>query len=377
MTAFEQVGVRCGAFREVRCNIQGTHKGQRVSFLAAGSRISTLYRAMRGAARAGERFAASLSWPALIVLGLALLPMAAIAVLALPLLAAVVPARVMVGAIWRKSRRRVLAGSGEVNVITDIGGRSYRLTSDDAYLYRVEGKFEPGTVRLLSALVRPEDTVFDVGASIGCTSLLFGARAARVFSFEPSADTFRYLQHNLAAAGSNNVTAVNAGLGDVAGTFELVFAPTDRSGGFVADRLRAPGGHKIEQVRILRGDDFVVDNAIAKVDLIKIDVEGFERHVIAGLEATLARDRPVVVLELNHWCLNAFRRTSLPDFLDFLRGVFPVLYAVEATDFRDLHDRDQSYHVMHHHIVHKGRYQNIVAAFARDRLAGLEPVQRR
>jgi len=73
--------------------------------------------------------------------------------------------------------------------------------------------------------------------------------------------------------------------------------------------------------------------------------------------------KPIVLLELNHWCLNAFRRIAVPDFFDMLRTVFPVLYAVETDNTTiNLHDPDGAYHVMHSHIVNF-RYPNIVAGF--------------
>jgi hypothetical protein len=181
-----------------------------------------------------------------------------------------------------------------------------------------------------------------------------------------------------------NVEPLNLGLGKDAGTFELTFAPNNRSGGFVSNLTSASEGHQVEQITIAKGDDFIRERQIAKVDFIKIDVEGFEQSVIEGLAATIARDQPVVALELNHWCLNAFQRTSVPDFFDFLRSVFPYLYAVDMRytshlrdrlhrellpsfydkkDARNLHDQDAAYHVMYRHILHGSSYPTLVGAF--------------
>jgi FkbM family methyltransferase len=261
------------------------------------------------------------------------------------------------------------AGVGERWIEARIGERTFRITSDDKYLDHIGGEFEPDMVKLFSALIRPGDLVLDVGANIGCTSILFGQHARQVLSFEPSPSTFLLLQKNLAAAGMCNVEAVNAGLGNSAGTFELTFAPDNRSGGFVSNLTRASAGHQVEEIRIVNGDRYLGDAGIGQVDFIKIDVEGFERNVIEGLRDTIERGKPVVVLELNHWCLNVFQRTSVPDFLDFLRGVFPILYAIEGTDARDLHDANDAYHVMYQHIVNNFRYPNLVGAFDRARLA--------
>jgi len=255
-------------------------------------------------------------------------------------------------------------GQSERSVVSNIGGHDYQLVSDDDYLNRVAGKFEPDTVRLFETLINPNDTVFDIGANIGCTSILFGSRAKRVFSFEPSPTTFQYLKKNILSAKLNNVTVVNAGIGAAPGSFELTSSPNNRAGGFVSNHMSASKDHRIERIEIIKGDDFVAANAIQRVDFVKIDVEGFERFVIEGLAGTIARDKPVVTLELNHWCLNAFQRMSVPDFFDFLRKVFPCLYAVdnESRDVKNLHDRNDSYHVMYKHIVFGFKYSNLVGA---------------
>lgn len=256
----------------------------------------------------------------------------------------------------------------ERSVSSDIGGRTYRISSDDNYLNCIEGKFEPDMVELFSSLIRPNDVIFDVGANIGCTTILFGGMAEKVYSFEPSPTTFHFLKKNARAAKMDNVQIVNSGLGKAAGTFELTFAADNRSGGFVSNMISASEGHQVEQINIIKGDDFVSENEVKNIDFIKIDVEGFERDVLDGLASLLARDKPIVTLELNHWCLNVFQRISVPDFLDYLRGVFPYLYAVEKSDIRNLHNNNDSYHVMYNHIVGGFKYPNLVGAFDKDRL---------
>ena len=290
-------------------------------------------------------------------------------------------------------RPRANVRSSEERVVrTKIDGKLYSVSSDDDYLDHVEGEFEPEMVSFFKSLLQPTDTVLDIGANIGCTSLLFGSLTSKVYSFEPSLTTYRWLVENVQRAKLNNVEPINLGLGKEAGTFELTFAPNNRSGGFVSNLTSASEGHQVEHITIARGDDFIREHQIAKVDFIKIDVEGFEQSVIEGLAATIARDQPIVALELNHWCLNAFQRTSVPDFFDFLRGVFPYLYAVDMRytnnlrdrlhrellpsfydkkDARNLHDQDAAYHVMYRHILHGSSYPTLVGAFNPTQLTAL------
>jgi hypothetical protein len=143
----------------------------------------------------------------------------------------------------------------------------------------------------------------------------------------------------------------------------LTYAPSSRAGGFVSDKTSASKGHVVEKINIRRLDDITLGH----VDFVKIDVEGFEAHVLRGGGNCISVFKPVVTLELNHWCLNAFQRTSVPDFLDFLRAVFPILLAVEGDTYLDLHLPDQSYAVMYHHILHM-KYVALVGVFDDNRL---------
>lgn len=243
-----------------------------------------------------------------------------------------------------------------------IGSRNCRIKSDDNYLDHIKGTFEPHMVDLFRTVAEGSKVILDVGANIGCTAILFGDMAEQVHAFEPSPTTFRYLQENVQANGVDNVQLHNFGLGAEAAATTITFAPNNRSGGFVSDQTKANADHLNEQIEIRTLDQVLDSMTLAPPDFIKIDVEGFEGHVLRGAAATLQRHRPVVVLELNHWCLNVFQRTSLPDFFDQLRATFPILCAVDGRHYLDLHSPDESYEVMYLHIMSQ-RYQNILCAF--------------
>jgi FkbM family methyltransferase len=240
-----------------------------------------------------------------------------------------------------------------------IGDNFYTIVSDDDYLKHVGSEFEPYMCSLFQSLVEKNFKVLDVGANIGCTTLLFGDLATRVDSFEPSPSTFEILKKNVTTSSHSNIHIHNFGLGEKNENLTLTFSPSNRSGGFVSDKTQASKGHSIENITIKKGDDSFYSEV---VDFIKIDVEGYEKSVIEGLRQTIIKNHPIVVLELNHWCLNAFQRITIPDFFDFLTDLFPILYAVEGDKFLNLHDESDRYIVMYHHIIHF-KYPNIVAAF--------------
>jgi FkbM family methyltransferase len=255
----------------------------------------------------------------------------------------------------------------EREISVEINNREFAISSDDNYLDYIKNGFEPEMVALFKTLLGPDDVVLDIGANIGCTAILFGGLSAEVHAFEPSKTTFAFLEKNLANSGLDNVFLNNFGLGFEKGNFELTFSPRNRSGGFVSNKAKASTGHNIEKIDIRTLDEVIESIKLPKIDFIKIDVEGFEANVLRGAKCTLESFQPVVVLELNHWCLNALQRTSVPDFLDLLRSIFPILLAVDGENYLDLHLDDENYLVMYQHIIHM-RFANIVACFNESQL---------
>jgi FkbM family methyltransferase len=253
----------------------------------------------------------------------------------------------------------------EVNV--DIGGKQYIITSDDDYLEHIRNGFEPEMVKLFKLVASGSEIILDIGANIGCTAILFGELAKKVYAFEPSQTTFAFLEKNISKARRENVFPQNIGLGSESCESTLIFSPSNRAGGFISNQMQASTEHTVEKVVIQQLDEVVNYLSLQQIDFIKIDVEGFEGHVLRGARRTLASHKPVVVLELNHWCLNAFQRTSIPDFFDLLRSIFPILLAVDGSSYLDLHNESESYIVMYHHILHM-RFSNILAAFDETRI---------
>lgn len=244
-----------------------------------------------------------------------------------------------------------------------IGDSDVLVESDDTYLTSIGREFEPAMVELFKTFVEPEMVVMDVGGNIGLTALLFSELAREIHVFEPSPSTHAILERNLANGNADNVITYNLGLGTEAGTALITRAQDNRAGAFVSDSPTRISGHVSESI-VLDTLDAVCDRQGVDPDFIKIDVEGFEESVLRGGARVLKRKKPVVVMELNHGCLNILHRKSVPHYIDFLREVFPYLYAVDTDNsrVRDMHDESQAYSVMHEHVM-RNRYPNLVGGF--------------
>ncbi|WP_134727029.1 FkbM family methyltransferase [Paracoccus luteus] len=165
-----------------------------------------------------------------------------------------------------------------------------------------EGRFyELPELRTLKGLVAPGATIVDIGANVGNHALFFARRmrAARVIVFEPNPLAAAPLMANVLLNGLAGVVCLDhlgVALGAGAST-GFGMRRHDRNLG--ATRLRPGEGC----IPVCRGDDLLTGETPA---LIKIDVEGMEMEVLAGLSATIARARPLMMVEVDDANLAAF-----------------------------------------------------------------------
>ncbi|CAA0101144.1 31-O-demethyl-FK506 methyltransferase FkbM [Halioglobus japonicus] len=163
-----------------------------------------------------------------------------------------------------------------------------------------DGVWEPYETSLVLKFLRPGDVFVDVGANIGYFSVLgasvVGDQGA-VFAFEPDADNFRLLQANAELNKQQHcITAVQGALSDSAGRGQLFLADDN-----LGDHQVYAGEEERPSVPITlyRGSDFL-QSRLQRLDLLKVDTQGSEYHVIAGLMPLLTalQRKPRIIVEL-------------------------------------------------------------------------------
>lgn len=150
--------------------------------------------------------------------------------------------------------------------------------------------WEKHLVELFPKYVKPGSTVIDAGAHVGVHTLTLARLAGpqgRVYSFEPQRKIYRELVFNLRLNGVRNVVPLRYALGDTTGIAEMSSATLGNEGGTPVGK----GGDRVELRPI---DSFGFRN----VSFMKIDVEGFEDHVLEGAKLTIAKNRPVILIEI-------------------------------------------------------------------------------
>jgi FkbM family methyltransferase len=166
---------------------------------------------------------------------------------------------------------------------------------------RVFGRYELDELEALDAFVLARlparaRCCVDVGANIGNHSLFFSRRFDRVHAFEPNPLAVDLLRWNLRANGIGNVTVHTVGLAEQPSTATMSIVERNLGSSHLGAPPHAgPSGGERVQISLARGDELLLDEDV--VDLVKIDVEGFEINVLRGLRRTLERHRPIVLAE--------------------------------------------------------------------------------
>jgi FkbM family methyltransferase len=194
----------------------------------------------------------------------------------------------------RNLRRFVRVGSAPIQ---SVDGRKFVDIKDRVFLsVKLSGEYESELTSIVSGLVKPGDVCVDVGANFGWYTTLLAklvAPGGRVIAVEPSSRVASVLRSNVTLNNfDQSVQVVNAAAGGSAGSVSLsTESDTESALAFVTTD---GSGESVSMVTI----DSLVDGA--EPSLVKIDVEGYEAHVLAGMVGLLTGPNPPMILvEMN------------------------------------------------------------------------------
>ncbi|WP_159059379.1 FkbM family methyltransferase [Rhodopseudomonas palustris] len=156
---------------------------------------------------------------------------------------------------------------------------------------------EPGTHRCLKALVDPGMTIADVGANVGMLTLSFarsvGAQG-KVYAFEAEPEFQDLLEKSFALNGVPWVELQRRAAGRKAGTATFHVSPiAGHSSLYDLPADEAPASKQIT-VEVVTLDEALAE--VPRVDLVKIDVEGAELEVLAGMQGLIARNPALAIV---------------------------------------------------------------------------------
>lgn len=162
-------------------------------------------------------------------------------------------------------------------------------------------------------LLRADSVVVDIGANIGTVAL----RAAKicskghVYAFEPDPHHVKSLKTNQQLNNFSNITIIPKALGSEPSQ-ALLFELEQRNAGM--NRIlpaENANRYKSSPIKVATLDDEMEQIDPSRIDLIKMDVEGYEFHVLAGAKKTIARYKPILIIEVIETNLQMHQLSSI------------------------------------------------------------------
>ena len=177
--------------------------------------------------------------------------------------------------------------------------------------------------------IHPGDTVIDCGAHVGLfTRFALSRGASRVVAIEPDPTNLHCLRENLAGEiAEGKVTVIEAGVWETRTKLTLWQPEGEGSSGAKSFVRQFKEG--LEGVPVMPLDDIVSKLNLERVDFIKMDIEGSERHALRGAKQTLERFKPRLAICTYH----------RPDDA----AVVPKIIGEARSDYR-VHAKDLDFH---------------------------------
>jgi FkbM family methyltransferase len=235
--------------------------------------------------------------------------------------------------LWKKQGfRRVRGKLHGYTMVLDL--RSW----SDRQSYFLRRYYDLPSQLLLRAALSPGDVFIDVGANIGMLTLMAArcvGNSGAIHSFEPNPAAFERLQEHVRVNQLASVAVHQIGLSDQPGELLLRVVGGNTGAGTFGDVREDDAADISTQVKVevKRGDDVLAPPQAPTV--LKMDVEGFELHVLRGFEKLLEASRPLVLAETIKWYLER-AGSSLGELYGFMdsRGYRPFEFPAARAGLR-------------------------------------------
>jgi FkbM family methyltransferase len=161
-------------------------------------------------------------------------------------------------------------------------------------------KYQQEAIDIAYKYCKKFEVAVDVGANVGLHTVRFAEKFNRVVAFEPESENFNCLQAN--TKNFKNVVIHKMALGNNEGQLHLRLPKGNNNCGAYSfiDFNNREDSELLEQTV----DITMLDKFSLAPDLIKMDVQSYEKFVVLGAESTLKNNEPVLIVEMNKKLLN-------------------------------------------------------------------------
>lgn len=192
---------------------------------------------------------------------------------------------------------------------------------------KFKAKNDKTEIDLLHKIIKPGDSILDIGSNIGFYAKIlssFTGEKGKVYCFEPDSTNFKYLKKN--TQGIKNIVLFNKAVSDKADILKVY-----KSKLLNVDHRTYPVNNydTVEEIDSVSIDDLLKNGTIDKVNVIKIDIQGYELTAFNGMKNLLSSNQNLKIIA-EYWP-HGFKRagTSAIEFYDFFNTLGYNFYLID------------------------------------------------
>ena len=186
--------------------------------------------------------------------------------------------------------------------VTNIGDLKINGYADEYIFENIEKThdfYEADTLKKWSELIKDPQVIFDIGANLGNHTLYWATKLKPkiIYSFEPLKANLECLQSNCEDNQlQERVVIVPKAVGRQNGFVQIKNYDESNLG---STSFEMPQSDNTSETPLITVDDFVEENQLDQLDFVKIDTEGFECEVLAGMHQSIQRFHPAIWVEVS------------------------------------------------------------------------------
>lgn len=211
-------------------------------------------------------------------------------------------------------RRKIISEHFKVDLEPSL---KFRLYTEDILSREIfVNDFERSERDFVWNFLKPGDVFFDVGANVGLFTVFAAKKVVptgKVYAFEPVAAVREKLLFNVHLNHlERSISASSFALSDDHRSLSMQVCEDGLSAFSSLGQPIVSGasGYRVERVQCMTLDHFFEDQKINRLDLMKIDVEGWESRVLKGAEKVLSLFSPVILIEFSDACAAGSKSTT-------------------------------------------------------------------
>ena len=164
------------------------------------------------------------------------------------------------------------------------------------------GTHEPLSTKALQMELKQEMICLDIGANIGYYATMEShsvGKSGRVIAIEPFPINFSFLKRNMDLQKTSNYEVHNFAIGNVESEINFLISKKSNLSRVVQEGEKIPDGCELIRIPLKSIDKLVEEKKLEKLDLLRMDVEGYELQILEGSRNTIRKFKPMIQIEIH------------------------------------------------------------------------------